>query len=713
MTRQTRAAGFTLLEMSVVLVLIGLILSMGLVILTASVQSVQFNTTVAEMDAIENALLNFSAANTRIPCPSDLTLTTASADYGLEAGADSTSTIGVGTGSCYSAGACPGASCMLPKANFSAANGQVEGGVPTRALQLPDSYMYDGWGHRFRYAVDPTATATSALPVQQGAAWCGDPITVNDASGAARSTNAIYALISHGANGHGAYTSNGVALNASSVNPSEQINCHCDNTGASGGYPLTNYQPSGTATGLTTPTYVQMMPTIDTTNALDNFDDIVAYKEAWQLQSRNFPLTSTAGKAAPACIYVMKNDGGAHIVQYNSAGTLLNTVSCYHAVPAPVGTLVTTGQITLGQNGNLWAADQSAGRVNEFALSPGSNANTNCPGTYGSYINRYGSWGASPAVLGRFSNSGSVAVDMYGNIWMGDPGGARIQMLNVSTGTFVGQVGCDGTTSCTTSTSADGQLNPAAGGSYPIAFDKNNNLWVGDSVTNLRVEEFTINYSNVTGGTNPGKNMGTWVQTIGGGNGCAGGYVNATTCSTVNGNATCCAPNAASCTCAGSTGMGNFNGISGIAIDPDGTSVWVSDGNTDRIEKFVISGATSTLVQEIGGGLGASCPAAYGCTTTPAGGANCNLPCTSTTSCYCSGGAANGQFNAVKDIAFDPQGNLWVVDTNNNRVQEINPAIAGINATGGYINGVTGSLGYIGSFSVPGANAAFHIAISR
>jgi len=314
-------------------------------------------------------------------------------------------------------------------------------------------------------------------------------------------------------------------------------------------------------------------------------------------------------------------------------------------------------------------------------------------------------------------------VDMYGNIWMGDGPGARIQMLFTGTNpalsgiapTFqwVGQVGCNGTNSCTTSTSADGQLGINAGGSYPIAFDKNNNLWIVDPPNN-RVEEFTINYSNVTGGTNPGINMGTWVQSIGGGTGCAGGYVNATTCSTVNGNAACCAPNAASCTCAASTGMGNFNGsTNGIAIDPDGTSVWVSDAATDRIQKFVISGTTSTLVQEIGGGMGASCPTAVGCTTTPAGGANCNLPCTSTTSCYCSGGGASGQFHTQHGMAFDSLGNLWVLDVTNNRVQEINPAIAGINATGGYINGVTGSLGYIGSFSVPGAGSAFAIAISR
>ena len=257
-----RSNGFTLLELSIVLMLIGIILGGGLVTFSAYLQSSQFNATVKKMDDIEKALLNFTVANGRIPCPSDVTQTVGSTIYGYEAGAGAGSTIGVGTGACTGIG-------MLPQANFSAANGQVEGGVPTRALQLPDSYMYDGWGRLFSYAVDPTATKTNALPAHAGGDWCGDPITVLDATGAARSTGAIYVIVSHGANGHGAYTSGGATLSASSDNKNEQINCHCDNNGVSQGYPITTYQPSGTATGLTTPTYVEMTPTLDANDPLD------------------------------------------------------------------------------------------------------------------------------------------------------------------------------------------------------------------------------------------------------------------------------------------------------------------------------------------------------------------------------------------------------------------------------------------------------------
>jgi prepilin-type N-terminal cleavage/methylation domain-containing protein len=134
---RTRAGkhGFTLLELSIVLVLIGIIIGMGLVTLTGSLQASQFNATAAKMDAIEKALLDYSIANSRIPCPSDLTQISSSATYGFEAGA------GVGSTPATATGACTGAS-MVPVANFKSASGTVEGGVPTRALQLPNEVRY-------------------------------------------------------------------------------------------------------------------------------------------------------------------------------------------------------------------------------------------------------------------------------------------------------------------------------------------------------------------------------------------------------------------------------------------------------------------------------------------------------------------------------------------------------------------------------------------
>jgi prepilin-type N-terminal cleavage/methylation domain-containing protein len=279
--------GFTLLEITIVLVLIGVVTAGGLVVFGASLQKSQADATVAKMTAIEKALLNYRVAFGRIPCPASLAMlpptpAAPSANYGIEAAVPGTCTGGT------------------PAAEYSVSN-VAEGAIPTRALQLPDDYMYDGWGRHMRYAVDVTMTATGAFtayPLKPTTLTTGPltcphgGITIYDSSASAatpRTANAIYALISHGANGHGAYTQNNAVVNAASSNANELINCHCNTSGVSIGYP-----PSP----LTVPTYVQQIPTYQAGHLGVTqwyFDDIVAFKERFQLVTPNEP------SVAPTC----------------------------------------------------------------------------------------------------------------------------------------------------------------------------------------------------------------------------------------------------------------------------------------------------------------------------------------------------------------------------------------------------------------------------
>jgi prepilin-type N-terminal cleavage/methylation domain-containing protein len=252
-----KQSGFTLIELSVVIAIIGVILYGGMSVLVVGIQTSQVNATVARMDKIEKALLDYRVANGRIPCPSDLTATASSANYGVEAA---------------NKGSCTGGS---PAANSISASGVAEGGIPVRALRLPNDYMYDGWGHRFRYAVNPDYTVTYGTACTLNA---NPSITVNDASGAARSNAAIYAIVSHGQNGHGAYTRGGGVVNAGSTNADEQTNCHCTSTAAANTY---------------TATYVEKAPTIATAGSpLTTFDDIVTFREAWQMMSPELSANS-------------------------------------------------------------------------------------------------------------------------------------------------------------------------------------------------------------------------------------------------------------------------------------------------------------------------------------------------------------------------------------------------------------------------------------
>jgi prepilin-type N-terminal cleavage/methylation domain-containing protein len=139
-----RPAGFTLLEMSVVLVIIGVVLAGGMSMFTASLQKRQQQETRAKLDAIQQALYLYRLSANRLPCPADITLALGHANFGVEAA---------------NKGACTGGT---PAANDASGN-KVMGMVPTTTLQLPDDYATDGWGRRILYAVDKHFTASGGF----------------------------------------------------------------------------------------------------------------------------------------------------------------------------------------------------------------------------------------------------------------------------------------------------------------------------------------------------------------------------------------------------------------------------------------------------------------------------------------------------------------------------------------------------------------------
>lgn len=120
-----KASGFTLVEIAIVLLIIGLLLGGMLMPLTAQMEQRRISETQKALDEINQALLGFAIANDRLPCPASPT------SNGVE------SPSGGGT-------------CTNPHDGF----------IPavTLGLQQTDSqgYMVDAWGmpqNRIRYAV--------------------------------------------------------------------------------------------------------------------------------------------------------------------------------------------------------------------------------------------------------------------------------------------------------------------------------------------------------------------------------------------------------------------------------------------------------------------------------------------------------------------------------------------------------------------------------
>lgn len=218
--------GFTLLELSFSIVIISIIASAGLTIVAATLDERQFRETQGRMQAIADGILNYRRAFDRIPCPSDLRTALSSTSFGEEA-ADP--------------GTCTG---DTPTANFDASlddGGPVAGGVPTKALQIPDEYAFDGYGRRILYAVDTRLTETAEDSSTFEAPFrtyriddttIGN-LTVKDAAGTTRTDAALYVIVSFGKNGHGAYPRQGGTsrIGKNSSNVAELENCDCDSTG--------------------------------------------------------------------------------------------------------------------------------------------------------------------------------------------------------------------------------------------------------------------------------------------------------------------------------------------------------------------------------------------------------------------------------------------------------------------------------------------------
>ncbi len=247
-----RNSGFSMIELAIVILIIGIIAASTFSMGAQKIEEARLLQTNMKLDRIQEALMTFRKKNLRLPCPGDQALTQSDTDYGMEAA---------------NPGRCTGGVPAIAAAYVDAAGVVAEGAVPFNALGLPPDFMVDGWKRRFTYAVTIKLTENEAFEVYDIYENCPS-ITVQNDSGANRTTDGAYVVLSHGPNGHGAFTAQATRWNAGSTNVSERANCNCLVNGA---FDIT-YNP----------VYVQRSPTIANTNS---FDDLVRYRERWQLQT--------------------------------------------------------------------------------------------------------------------------------------------------------------------------------------------------------------------------------------------------------------------------------------------------------------------------------------------------------------------------------------------------------------------------------------------
>lgn len=135
---QDHKRGFTLVEMSVVLIIVGLILTTVFPALMSVRVAEQRRLTDSNLQTLMRASAVYAQAHGCLPCPTPQQLKPVSATatgWGIVRGDTSTDPV-----------ACAG--CPTP-----------EGFVPFASMGLPQAVAMDGWGHWIRMRVDPALTA--------------------------------------------------------------------------------------------------------------------------------------------------------------------------------------------------------------------------------------------------------------------------------------------------------------------------------------------------------------------------------------------------------------------------------------------------------------------------------------------------------------------------------------------------------------------------
>jgi hypothetical protein len=265
-------------------------------------------------------------------------------------------------------------------------------------------------------------------------------------------------------------------------------------------------------------------------------------------------------------------------------------------------------------------------------------------------------WGTFGYGDGQLIGPRSIAVDPSGNVFVADPDSLRDRIQKfTSTGTFLTSWGGHG--------SGDGQFDFP----FRIAVDASGNVFVADA-NNYRIQEFD----------NAGTFLTKW-GSFGSGDGQFNGLVGIAV--DAAGDVFALDRNSGNPRIQKFTGTGTFitkwgTGGSGdgefyapddIAVDGSG-NVFVADTGNDRIQKFTSAGAF--LFKWGGAGIGIGVDASGNVFV--AGGSSIQKFDNSGTfvaTWGCPGGE-DGQFNDTSDVAADGSGNVFVADTQNNRVQK-------------------------------------------
>ena len=244
MSTRYNQRGFTLIELAIVLVIVGVLLGGFISTLASRIDHTRKSETADELEDIKQAMIAYAFVNGNLPCP----------DCDIEV-----------------PGGCLAADLNDGLADFAAGGAckenEAAGNVPWVTLGLGRS---DAWGTRYRYAVqneyaDNVTAFTLAAPA--GFAVIEEPDFAANAGGGIPKTlanNIVAVILSQGKNGYGGISENNVAREAAPAANLDELN-NIDNNATY---------------------YTRPETTSDSGIAGGEFDDIVFWISEYELKAK-------------------------------------------------------------------------------------------------------------------------------------------------------------------------------------------------------------------------------------------------------------------------------------------------------------------------------------------------------------------------------------------------------------------------------------------
>lgn len=389
--------------------------------------------------------------------------------------------------------------------------------------------------------------------------------------------------------------------------------------------------PSNTAV----PTLSTTTPAVGTTVSVASngtwSNSPLAYSYAWEdcYTPEGFGERCTAIAGAVNATYTPQaRDAGyklkAQVTAVNAGGSAVATTATSSALaltaPAYLRKFGEKGAGEKGQvnaptadavdsSGNVWVADHNNNRIEEWSAT-------------GTWLHTYGTKGTGTL---QFEGPEGIAVNTtsssasFGDVYVADKGNNRVEELK-SNGEYIRSFGEKGTET--------GQMTAPLG----VALAPNGNVWVTDS-SNNRVDEFSEN--------------GAYIGSFG----------------------------------SEGTGPGQFKTPNGIAFS--GENAYVADAGNNRVEEFSMSGQYVAKFGSKGTGNGQfETPASIA--TEPVSGdllvadsLNHRIQLFNPGGVFLAAvgkkGEGTGEFSGPLGVAANSAGDIYVVDTGNNRMQEFEP----------------------------------------